>query len=186
MKLASSSMVVQPDTALAPRPALFLDRDGVINRDTGYPWRPIDIVWIDGVFDALALARRRGFRIFVVTNQSGVGRGLYQEEDVRALHAWMGERLAAAGASVDDWRYCPYHPAASVPAYRQDHPWRKPSPGMIQDILRHWPTDLTTSLLIGDRQSDIIAARAAGIEGHLFSGDNLLKFLESLPDFAEG
>jgi len=178
-------MVVPPDPALALQPALFLDRDGVINCDTGYPWRPVDIVWIDGVFDALALARRLGFRIFVVTNQSGVGRGLYREEDVRALHTWMGERLATAGAAVDDWRFCPYHPAASVPAYRQEHPWRKPSPGMILDLLRHWPTDLTASLLIGDRESDIAAARAAGIEGHLFSGGNLLEFLESLPGFVE-
>lgn len=178
-------MVGNPDTPPALQPALFLDRDGVINRDTGYPWRLVDIVWIEGVFDALALARRHGFRIFVVTNQSGVGRGLYREEDVRALHAWMGEKLAAAGASVDDWRFCPYHPAASVPAYRQDHPWRKPSPGMIQDLLRHWPTDPTTSLLIGDRESDIAAARAAGIQGYLFGGGNLLKFLETLPGFAK-
>lgn len=164
-------------------PALFLDRDGVINRDTGYPWRREDIVWIDGVFDALALARRCGYRIFVVTNQAGVGRGFYGEPDVQALHRWMGAELAAAGAGVDDWRYCPHHPDAVLPHYRADHPWRKPRPGMILDLLAHWPTDRANSLLIGDRESDLAAAAAAGLPGHLFAGGNLADFLRTLPPF---
>lgn len=184
MNLASNNGVENSSPANPGRPALFLDRDGVINADTGYPWRAADIIWTEGVFEALALARQRGFQIFVVTNQSGVARGLYREEDVRALHAWMGARLAAAGAAVDDWRYCPYHPDASVKAYRTAHPWRKPSPGMILDLLQQWPTDRSNSLLIGDQETDMAAARAAGIRAHLFKGGNLLAFLKALPAFA--
>lgn len=184
MNSASNNKAENSATPAPRRPALFLDRDGVINADTGYPWRAADIIWTEGVFEALALARQRGFQIFVVTNQSGVARGLYREEDVRALHAWMAERLAAAGATVDDWRYCPYHPEASVAAYRMGHPWRKPSPGMILDLLQQWPIDRGGSLLIGDQETDMAAAQAAGIKAYLFKGGNLLAFVRGLPAFA--
>lgn len=162
------------------RPAVFLDRDGVLNVDTGYPHLPADITWIPGAKEAVKRFNDLGFYAFVVTNQAGIARGYYPEEDVAALHAWMGEELRAIGASIDDWRYCPFHPEGTVARYMGAHPWRKPEPGMILDLLAHWPVDAQASLLIGDKVSDLQAATAAGIAGHLFTGGDLLAFVEGL------
>lgn len=162
------------------RPAVFLDRDGVLNVDTGYPHAPADITWIAGAKAAVKRFNDLGFYAFVVTNQAGVARGYYPEEDIARLHAWMGEELRVAGASIDDWRYCPFHPEGTVPRYRGAHPWRKPAPGMLLDLLAHWPVDRAASLLIGDKASDLQAATAAGIAGHLFTGGDLLAFVEGL------
>lgn len=162
------------------RPAVFFDRDGVLNQDTGYPHRPADITWIDGAKAAVKRFNDLGYYTFVVTNQAGVARGYYPEEDIAVLHGWMGAQLREAGASIDDWRYCPFHPQAKVARYAGAHPWRKPEPGMLLDLLAHWPVDPERSLLIGDRESDLQAAAAAGIPGHLFPGGDLLAFVETL------
>ena len=159
------------------RPALFLDRDGVLNHDREYVGTPDRVRWIDGAKEAIRLANDLGFYVFVVTNQAGVARGFYSEADVRALHEWMAGELRGEGAAVDDWRYCPYHPDGVVERYRSVHPWRKPSPGMILDLLDHWPVDIERSLLVGDKQSDCEAAAKAGCDAVLFSGGNLLEFL---------
>nr|WP_272904254.1 HAD-IIIA family hydrolase [Xanthobacter agilis] len=162
------------------RPAVFLDRDGVLNVDTGYPHRPEDITWVPGAKAAVKRFNDIGFYTFVVTNQAGVARGYYAEADIAALHAWMGEELRAVGASIDDWRYCPFHPEGSVARYTGAHPWRKPAPGMLLDLLAHWPVDVKESLLIGDKASDLQAATGAGVEGHLFTGGDLITFVEGL------
>lgn len=162
------------------RPALFLDRDGVLNEDTGYVHDPAHFTWIEGAKAAVKLFNDAGFYVFVVTNQAGVARGFYDEATVHRLHGWMAEEMRDFGASIDDWRYCPYHTEGVVERYKAAHPWRKPEPGMLLDLMAHWPVDTARSLLIGDRESDLTAAKAAGIAGHLFTGGDLLAFVRTL------
>lgn len=159
------------------RPAVFLDRDGVLNADTGYPHRPDQIEWTEGAHEAVKLLNDRGYFVFVVTNQAGVAHGYYQEETVNSLHRWMDAELAKSGAHIDDWRYCPFHPDAEVSAYRAPHPWRKPCAGMLLDLMKHWRIDHANSFLIGDRETDMKAARYARIPGHLFTGGSLSGFV---------
>lgn len=159
------------------RPALFLDRDGVLNHDDKYVGTPERLRWIDGAKDAVRLANDRGYYVFVITNQAGVARGLYSEAHVQALHRWMADELRERGAWVDDWRYCPFHTEGVIDRYKALHPWRKPEPGMIIDLLEHWPVDVAGSVLIGDKASDCEAATKAGIDGLLFEGGNLRDFL---------
>jgi D-glycero-D-manno-heptose 1,7-bisphosphate phosphatase len=167
------------------RPAVFLDRDGVLNADTGYPHRPDQIEWTEGAHDAVKLLNDRGYFVFVVTNQAGIAHGYYQEETVGRLHCWMNGELAKSGAHIDDWRYCPFHPDAKVSAYRAPHPWRKPCAGMLLDLMKHWPIDHAGSFLIGDRETDMRAARNARVPGYLFSGGSLADFVTSILDEAE-
>jgi D-glycero-D-manno-heptose 1,7-bisphosphate phosphatase len=165
-----------PDTPL--RPALFLDRDGVLNEDRGYVSRWEDFHWIAGAKEAVAAFNRAGWLVIVVTNQSGVGRGYYTEADMHALHERMGEDLAGVGAHIDAFYYAPQHPQAPVEAYRHpDPPLRKPNPGMILQALHEWPIDAQASLLVGDKPSDLEAALRAGIRGVLFEGGDLRQFL---------
>ena len=170
-----------PETRSAQplRPALFLDRDGVLNEDHGYVHRWEDFRWIAGAREVIAAFNQAGWLVIVVTNQSGVGRGYYSEEDMHALHARMTEDLAEAGARIDAFYFCPHHPEAAEEAYRHpDPPDRKPNPGMILRALADFPIDKGRSLLVGDKPSDLEAALRGGVKGVLFPGGNLLRFLQ--------
>lgn len=162
------------------RPALFFDRDGVLNVDTGYPHKPDQIVWVPGAAEAVRMANEAGYYTFVVTNQAGVARGYYGEDDVRALHAWMNGELQKSGAHIDRFEYCPSHPDGTIAGYVRHDPRRKPGSGMLTGLMADFPIDPAQSFLVGDRDGDLEAAAGAGIRGHLFTGGNLADFIRPL------
>jgi D,D-heptose 1,7-bisphosphate phosphatase len=162
------------------RPAVFFDRDGVLNHDSGYTFETHRLQWTDGAMQAVKAVNDAGYFAFVVTNQSGVARGLYQESHVQTLHRWMADEMAAAGAHIDAFEYCPDHPDGTVERYRRISDRRKPAPGMITDLLDRFAVDVARSILIGDNATDLEAAHAAGLKGHLFSGGNLEAFVQQL------
>ena len=159
------------------RPAVFFDRDGVLDIDHGYVYRPEDFQWMPGAIEAIRYFNEQGYLVFVVTNQSGVARGFYKEEDVQKLHAWMNEELGRQGSHIDAFYYCPHYLEGTIPDYMMTCQCRKPEAGMLLQAMDEWPVDKERSLLIGDRQSDIDAADRAGIKGYLFDGGNLLEFV---------
>jgi len=168
--------------ALRRRPAAFLDRDGVINRDYGYVHQPQQVEWIPGAQQSVRRLNDLGYRVVVVTNQAGAAHGYYGEDDIIALHNWIQEELAAKGAFIDAFYFCPYHPDARVEGLRADHIDRKPNPGMIFRAFSDMQIDRNGSFLIGDKDSDVECARRAGIRGFLFTGENLAGFLDDCVD----
>jgi D-glycero-D-manno-heptose 1,7-bisphosphate phosphatase len=164
------------------RPAVFFDRDGVLNVDHGHVGTPERFEWTEGALDAIALANARGYYVFIVTNQAGIAKGYYSLEDYKVLSRHIHERVAEHGGRIDDERFCPDHPEGVVEAYRRVSDWRKPAPGMILDLLDKWPVDLARSLMIGDNETDMAAAQAAGLKGHLFTGGRLDAFLIDVLD----
>ena len=143
--------------------ALFLDRDGVINHEVGYLYRAEQVSWVEGIFSLAQTAVRLGYKLVVVTNQSGIARGLYTEADFQALMSWMSGEFAARKAPLDGIYFCPFHPEHGVGHYKRDHPDRKPGAGMLLLAARDLELDLSESILVGDRCSDIAAASAAGL-----------------------
>ncbi|MDQ2860265.1 MAG: HAD family hydrolase [Pseudomonadota bacterium] len=160
---------------------MIFDRDGVLNVDHGYVGETERLEWTLGARRAIRRLNREGVLVIVATNQSGVARGLFDEAAVEALHGVMQGDLAAEGAHIDAFYVCPFHPEAAVAAWRHsDHPDRKPNPGMILRALADWPIDPARALLVGDKESDMEAARRAGIAGALFAGGDLDEFLIDL------
>jgi len=148
-------------------PAVFLDRDGTLIDDVGYLDRAEQVALYPWSADALRLLKRAGFAIVVITNQSGVARGLYAESAVHDVHAHLDAELALGGASVDAWYHCPHHIDAVDAAYRLDCDCRKPKPGMLTRAAAALGLDLARSTVVGDRWSDVAAARAVGAAGIL-------------------
>jgi D-glycero-D-manno-heptose 1,7-bisphosphate phosphatase len=145
------------------RPAVFLDRDGVLIADVDLLHRASDIVVLDGVPGALSALADAGYALVVVTNQTVVARGLVTEDELAELHAFLRQRLRQAGGPELDAIYvCPHHPSATLPAYRTDCDCRKPRPGMLFSAERDLDLDLTMSTFVGDRPSDIVAGALAG------------------------
>ncbi len=149
----------------AGRPALFLDRDGVIVEDTHYLGRAEDVRMIAGAADAIARCNRLGIPVVLVSNQSGVARRLYDWTGFQAVQAALAVELGRAGARLDAIFACAHHADGRAPLNIADHPWRKPNPGMIVAAGERMKLDLPHSWIVGDRSSDIAAGRAAGLAG---------------------
>lgn len=143
--------------------ALFLDRDGVINREVGYLYRSEDVRWMDGIVPLCRTAQELGYRLVVVTNQSGIGQGFYTLQAFEELMVWMRAELAREGVHLDAVYHCPYHPEQGIGEYRREHEDRKPGPGMLLRAARDLRVDLPKSVMVGDRCSDVGAANAAGL-----------------------
>ena len=145
------------------RPALFLDRDGVINVDHAYVHQKDNFEFIDGIFELCKKAQESGYLIIIITNQAGIGRGYYTEEDFYSLTDWMIGEFSKKGVTIDAVYHCPYHPEKGIGEYKQDAPCRKPNPGMILTAKNEFNINLNESILIGDKGSDIQAGLNAGI-----------------------
>ena len=148
--------------------ALFLDRDGVINQNHGYVCEQARFDFVDGIFELALNAHKRNYKLIVITNQAGIGRGYYSEDQFHNLSRWMCEQFVAAGASISKVYFSPYHPTAGFGMYLKDDFSRKPHPGMILHAQQDFDIDLSASVLIGDKVTDIQAGVAAGV------GTNLL------------
>ncbi len=145
------------------QPALFLDRDGVINHEVGYLHRMEDVRFVDGIFSLCRTAAALGYRLIVVTNQAGIARGFYTEADFETLMGGMREAFRAEGVELDAVYHCPFHPEHGVGEYKREHEDRKPGTGMLRRGVREFGIELQESVMVGDRCSDIAAANAAGL-----------------------
>lgn len=143
--------------------ALFLDRDGVINRNHGYVHKREDFDFIEGIFDVARHACQQNYKLVVITNQAGIARGYYTEEQFHQLTDWMCQQFSEVGAPISLVYFSPYHPTAGLGQYRKDDISRKPHPGMILQAQKDLSIDLSRSILIGDKVSDIQAGTAAGV-----------------------
>ena len=136
------------------RPTLFLDRDGVINLDTNYVHKIEQLTFLEDLLPIIKYANENNWYVIVLTNQSGIGRGLFTREDVEKLHAYMSEELEKKGAKIDDWFYSPFHQEAGIGEYKKFSFTRKPFPGMLLQACAKYPIDLDKSFMIGDRPTD--------------------------------
>lgn len=162
-------------------PAVFFDRDGVLNEDTVFPHLEEHLVLIPGAAEAVRRLNDLGYIAVIVTNQSGVARGLFTLDQMNAFNALLVGRLAERGARIDAVYSAPWHRDAVDPAWRHpDHPDRKPNPGMLLKAIADHHIDPGRSLMIGDRQSDLDAATGAGVTGYLFSGGDLDDFVRGI------
>jgi len=159
------------------RPAAFLDRDGVLNVDHGYVHRPEQLEWVAGAPESVRLLNEAGYYVLVITNQSGVARGFFDETAVKSFHAHMQNVLNGKGAHIDAFYYCPHHPEGTVKAFAMACSCRKPRTGMLEWAAREWPIDIPRSFFIGDKDADMVAAAAFKVRGIKFDAR-----LHSLPD----
>ncbi len=152
--------------------AAFLDRDGVINVDHGYTYQVSAFEFVPGVLQASVTLAALGFRLVVVTNQSGIGRGLYSVAEFETLTSWMRDQFAAAGAPLAGVYWCPHHPTDAIGANRRHCDCRKPAPGMLLQAARELDLDLEASIMFGDKRSDLQAAQAASVRERVLLGTN--------------
>jgi len=159
---------------------VFLDRDGVLNRDLNYVHAPDRFEPVPGAAEAIAWLNAQGRKVVFVTNQAGIARGYYSEEQFVAFTRWIEDWLAARGARIEATYFCPHHPTAGSGSYLLACGCRKPEPGMVRAGLADFSLDPAQCFLIGDQPTDIAAAEAAGIPGHHFDGSNLFDFVRRL------
>ncbi len=158
--------------------AVIFDRDGVLNVDSGYAFEPAKLEWMPGAMAAVARVNRSGAVAVIATNQSGIGRGYYSEDQMHAFHAEMIRQLEGIGAHIDAIYFAPHHEDAAEDRYRvADHPDRKPNPGMLFKALEAFGVTQADAIMIGDKESDMEAARRAGVAGFLYRGGDLDGFV---------
>ena len=148
--------------------AAFLDRDGVINEDTGYLNNIKDFKWIEGAIDALKILKENNFLIIIISNQSGVSRGYFSKQDVHNLHKWINLQLSEHNVKIDDFFFATEHPNTETSKTR-----RKPSPRMIEEAIEKYNLNRADCFMVGDKDIDVLAAKNAKIRGFLFEGGNL-------------
>lgn len=158
--------------------AVFLDRDGTINVDKAYLYKTEEFEWIKGAKEAVKYAREKGYLVIVVTNQSGIARGYFTENDVNALHKFINDELRKINTEIDAFYYCPHHTNASVAKYKMECDCRKPKSGMLFQAAKDFDIDLSKSWIFGDKERDILAGKGAGVQGHIFDpADDLCEFI---------
>ncbi len=158
--------------------AIFFDRDGTLNVEKHYLYKIEDFEWLGDAPQAIRWANEHGYLVIVITNQSGVARGYFTEDDVKRLHAWMNDDLMRFSAHIDDFYYCPHLPDGSVEEYAKICDCRKPKPGLIKRACEDYNIDRNKSLLIGDADRDVECAEAAGVIGVRFQGGSLVSLLK--------
>lgn len=151
------------ENKILSKPAVFLDRDGVINVDHGYVHDEHDFEYIDGVFEAAKAFKDMGYLLVLVTNQSGIARGKFSEDRFLSLTQWMDWNFVDNGVELDGIYYCPHHPEHGIGDYKQDCECRKPKPGMFISARDFLKIDMANSVMIGDKAEDMMAAEAAGV-----------------------
>ena len=159
------------------KPAAFLDRDGVINKEKGYLYKIDDFEWIEGAKESIKYLNDIDYYVFVVTNQSGIAKGYYNEKDVISLHNYINNELKSINAHIDEFFISPYHPDNTKDYLNLSH-LRKPDTGMLESAATKWPIDKSKSFLIGDKDTDIECAENFLIRGYLYKSGNLLKFIK--------
>lgn len=151
------------------RPAAFLDRDGTLNVDKGYVFKTDDFTWLNSSKKAIKFLNENGYYVFVITNQSGIGRGYYTFKDLTKLHKYMNEDLSKMSARIDDFFYSPYHPDNVSDQFDHLSNLRKPNTGMLELAFMKWKIDKNKSFMIGDKQHDVECGEKFGIKGYLFN-----------------
>ena len=173
--------------------AVFLDRDGTINKEVNYLYRKEDFIFIPKTIEAIKIFHELGYKVIVITNQSGVARGYYKEEDIENLHRYIDEVLTFKNTYIDAYYYCPHHPDGSVERYKIKCNCRKPSHGMIDQALVDFDIDLKQSVIVGDKEIDVQTGKNSGIgkcilvkSGHIVDEVNTFadSVYDSLYDFA--
>ena len=161
-------------------PAIFLDRDNTLTIDKGYNSEIENFQWVSGAPLALNAFHEAGIPIFIVTNQGGIGRGLFTVDDMHLFHQHLQKMAHLVGSEIQDIAYCPHHPLAATKALKTPCRCRKPEPGLLFDLADKWQLDLSKSVMIGDRGSDVEAGRRAGCHSYLFDGDDLHRLAQKI------
>jgi len=161
-------------------PAIFLDRDNTLTIDEGYSFEIEKFQWVRGAPLALNAFHQAGIPVFIVTNQGGIGRGLFTVDDMHLFHQHLHKMAQSVGGEIQDIAYCPHHPLAVTTALKTPCRCRKPEPGLLFDLADKWQLDLGRSVMVGDRNSDVEAGQRAGCHSYLFDGDDLNRLAQQI------